>query len=109
MEASSCFQADSCAKESLIEPIAEYGRDGGCSVTGGYVYRGERLPSLIGAYLFGDFCSGRIWALRTEDGQSTETRQIANTNVRIASFAEGPDGEVYVLSYTGDILRLVLK
>ena len=109
MEASSCFQTDSCAREDFIGPIAEYGRDGGCSVTGGYVYRGERLPSLIGAYLYGDFCSGRIWALRAEDGQSTETRQIANTNLQISSFAEGPDGEVYILSFTGDIVRLVLK
>lgn len=106
MEASSCFQAASCDKGGLEEPIAEYGREAGISVTGGYVYRGRAAPSLVGAYLFGDFHSGRIWALRRDDGQDAEVRELVNTDLKISSFAEGPDGEIYILSFSGIIARL---
>ena len=106
MEASSCFQAASCDRGSFEGPIAEYGREDGRSVTGGYVYRGRAAPSLIGAYLFGDFHSGRIWALRRDGGQDAEVREIVNTDLKISSFAEGPDGEIYILSFTGIIARL---
>ena len=53
-----------CDRDGLELPVVEYDREGGCSITGGYVYRGARLPSLAGAYVYGDFCSGKIWAVR---------------------------------------------
>lgn len=106
MEGSSCFRDSGCDSDELALPVAEYGRDGGCSVTGGYVYRGSRIPSLVGAYLYGDFCTGRIWALRYEGGRVVKQALIADTDLQISSFAEGPDGEVYVLSFTGEIARL---
>ena len=106
MEGSSCFRDSGCDSDELVLPVAEYGRDGGCSVTGGYVYRGSRIPSLVGAYLYGDFCTGRIWALRHDGIRVTEQALIADTDLQISSFAEGPDGEVYVLSFTGEIARL---
>lgn len=109
MEGTSCFRNAGCDSDELEPPVAEYGRDGGCSVTGGYVYRGSRLPSLVGAYLYGDFCTGNIWALRHDSGQVVEQALIANTDLQIASFAEGPDGEVYILSFTGEIARLALR
>ncbi len=109
MEGTSCFRDVGCDREGLEPPVAEYGRDGGCSVTGGYVYRGSRIPSLVGAYVYGDFCSGRIWALRHDGNRVTGQAEIANTDLQIASFAEGPDGEIYVLSFTGEIGRLAIR
>ena len=109
MEGTSCFRTAGCSREGLEPPVAEYGRDGGCSVTGGYVYRGPRLPSLVGAYLYGDFCTGNIWALRHDGSRVTQQALIADTDLQISSFAEGPGGEVYVLSFTGEIARLALR
>lgn len=109
MEGSSCFRGGDCNRVGLERPVAEYGREGGCSVTGGYVYRGDRISSLVGAYVYGDYCSGRVWALRHDGGRITEGVQIADTDLRISSFAEGPDGEVYILSFTGQIARLALR
>ena len=104
MEGFHCFRADSCNQEGLALPIVEYANpDQGCSVTGGYVYRGSRLPSLQGAYVYGDYCSGTIWALRYE---LLEHRVLAETSLRIAAFAEGPGGELYILSFDGKIYRL---
>ena len=109
MEGPSCFRNAGCDRDELEPPVAEYGRDGGCSVTGGYVYRGERIPSLVGAYLYGDFCTGNIWALRHDGSQVVDQALIADTDLQISSFAEGPDGEVYILSFTGEIARLALR
>ena len=109
MEGTSCFRNPGCGSDELEPPVAEYGRDGGCSVTGGYVYRGERIPSLVGAYLYGDFCTGNIWALRHDGSQVVDQTLIADTDLQISSFAEGPDGEVYILSFTGEIARLALR
>ncbi len=107
MEGAACFAERDCSGVGLVPPVAEYGRADGCSVTGGYVYRGLRLPSLYGAYVYGDFCSGRIWALRFDGRAVTEHIQIADTDLQIASFAEGPDGELYVISFTRRVYRFV--
>ena len=106
MEGSHCFRRESCDARGLEMPVAEYGRDGGCSVTGGYVYRGRRMPSLYGAYLYGDFCSGKIWALRHDGAAVTEQMLIADTGLSISSFGEDPSGEVYVLTFEGAVYRL---
>ena len=104
MEGFHCFRAGSCAQEGLALPIVEYANpEQGCSVTGGYVYRGARLPSLQGAYVYGDYCSGTIWSLRYD---VLEHRVLAETDLRIAAFAEGPNGELYILSFDGKIYRL---
>ena len=109
MEGSHCFRRESCDSRGLEMPVAEYGRDGGCSVTGGYVYRGRRMPSLYGAYLYGDFCSGKIWALRHDGAAVTEQMQIADTGLSISSFGEGPSGEVYVLTFEGAVYRFAAR
>ncbi|MCH7654094.1 MAG: glucose sorbosone dehydrogenase, partial [Chloroflexi bacterium] len=70
-----------------------------------YVYRGTRLPSLYGAYVYADFCSGKIWALRFDGAQVTEQIEIADTDLRISSFGLGRDGEIYILSFDGKIYR----
>jgi hypothetical protein len=83
--------------------VAEYGRDGGCSVTGGYVYRGAAYPSLQGVYLFGDYCSGRVWTL-DRPGGSGDWRMVEalNDGLQISSFGEDEAGEVYVTTFSGD-------
>ena len=95
-----------CDQDGLELPVVEYDREGGCSITGGYVYRGARLPSLAGAYVYGDFCSGKIWAVRMEDGAVTEHRLLVDSDLRLAAFGEGPEGELYMLSFDEKIYRL---
>jgi len=99
------FKAAASA-EALIDPVVEYpqrrGREIiGLSVTGGYVYRGDRLAGLRGAYIYGDYVTGRIWALRYADGEVLAHREIytPSTPVYIASFGEGPDGELYICGF----------
>ncbi len=105
MEGSKCFRPTNCDTRGLEMPVAEYGRDGGCSVTGGYVYRGSRQPALYGAYLYADFCSGKIWALRHDGAAVTEQMLIADTGLSISSFGEDESGEVYVLTFEGAVYR----
>ena len=107
LEGSECFEPRrDCDSRGLEMPIAEYGRADGCSVTGGYVYRGHRLPSLFGAYVYGDYCSGKIWALRRDGKQIAEHLELVDGNLRISSFGEDPSGEMFILSFDGGIYRL---
>lgn len=92
----------------LIDPVAEYSHSLGISVTGGYVYRGAAISSLIGRYVFGDFGSGRIFALIPDSSGTLQRQEILTTGEQISSFAEGADGELYFLSYSaGTIFKLV--
>jgi len=104
MEGAHCFlPRDGCARDGLVPPIAEYGHDKGrCSITGGYVYRGVRLPALHGIYLYGDFCSGEIFAL-VEGSQQI----VLTTGLQIASFGQDQEGELYVVGHGGTIHRIV--
>ena len=97
--------ADDCDRAGLELPVVEYGRDDGCSITGGYVYRGGRLPSLAGAYVYGDFCSGRIWALRAEGGAVVEHRLLVDSSLSLSAFGENPAGELFMLSFDRTIYR----
>lgn len=85
----------------LIEPIVEYGREEGMSVTGGYVYRGERLPTLQGVYVYADYATGSIWGLKYADGRLLANNAICRQPKNISSFGEGPEGELYLLSDEG--------
>lgn len=81
-------------------PVTEYGRSLGQSVTGGYVYRGAAHPHLNGTYIFGDFGSGRIWAMWTPTATAAFTRtEILDTALNISSFGEDTNGELYVVDY----------
>ena len=94
MEGFNCFEpARNCDQQGLTLPVVEYDHRFGCSVTGGYVYRGSRLPSLYGAYVFGDFCSGNMWALRHDGSQITENMRILDSDLNISSFGEDQAGE----------------
>ena len=109
MEGSHCYPdvGGSCDQSGLESPVTEYGRDGGCSVTGGYVYRGSRLPELSGAYVYGDYCTGKIWALRHDGTQITEQMQIVDSSLTISSFAQSLSGEIFILSFDEKIYRFV--
>ena len=89
-----------CDKDGLVLPAFEYGHSGGeaASVTGGVVYRGQRLSELHGVYIYGDFVDGRIWGLRYEDGEVRSNDVIANIEAP-ASFGEDEAGEVYILAF----------
>jgi glucose/arabinose dehydrogenase len=106
MEGTHCFQADTCQQDGLILPVAEYSHDQGCSVTGGYVYRGAAQPALQGIYFYGDYCSGRIWGLARVDGQ-WQTVELLSSGAQISSFGETEEGEVLVVDYSGSLSRLV--
>ena len=112
-EGDECFRSDDeCAALSdAVAPVGTYGHDEGCSVTGGLVYRGEALPHLVGAYIFGDFCSGTIWGLWPDDSTDTGWARgvIVESGESIASFAADNEGEIHVLVFGGPILKLVAE
>lgn len=112
-EGDECFRSeDDCnALPSAVAPVGTYGHDEGCSVTGGMVYRGEALQQLVGAYIFGDFCSGTIWALWPDHGADTGWWRVTllESNQNIASFAVDGEGEIYVLVFNGPILKLAAE
>jgi glucose/arabinose dehydrogenase len=101
------FEGDADRRDTVL-PVYEYAHDGSvCAVTGGYVYRGEAIPSLQGAYVFGDFCSGRLEALRLGDGDASGPVSLGPVVPNLASFGEDADGELYALSLSGVVYRLV--
>ena len=106
MEGRHCL-AGSCTMTGYVLPIAEYGHDLGCSVIGGYVYRGEVHPELQGVYVFGDWCSGRIFTLDV-DGDTIAVRNVLESGLQVSSFGEDEAGEVYVVDYAGGGLYRVV-
>lgn len=108
MEGTNCFRPGfGCLSEGLILPVAEYhhAAEGACSITGGYVYRGDTYPELRGVYLFGDFCSGTVYAMATPEIAGDERPlpfvRALETRLSISSFGEDHDGEVYVADMSG--------
>lgn len=104
------FKGDPSNPSDLIDPVYEYDHSmGSCSVTGGFVYRGEQLPEWYGVYLFGDFCNGKVWGmLQTDDGQSLVT-SLFETGVNISSFGEDVFGELYLIAHNGTLYQLRSK
>jgi glucose/arabinose dehydrogenase len=88
--------------EQFIDPIWEYHHDLGKSITGGAVYRGKRLPQLAGHYVYADYVTNKIWALKYDSSQNrvTANRPIIDPNVPIMSFGEDQDGELYFMTYS---------
>ena len=103
-----CYSGD-CNRAGLIAPVVEYSHDHGCSITGGYVYRGSAIPFLEGTYLYGDYCSGTIWGMKIDGQKNYVARELLSTRLNIASFGEGNDGELYVVDLNGKIFRIVQK
>jgi len=108
----SCMEGDDqvifnpCDGTPLTDPILVYNHQLGCSVTGGYRYRGE-ISAMEGLYVFGDFCSGRIW-FASESGGEWSAEEWADTGISISSFGEDEEGELYVTDLSrGELYRFV--
>ena len=107
MEGNHCYPSPSCQTNGLIPPIFEYDHALGCSVTGGYVYRGQQFPELSGNYFLADYCTGIIWSLFQEtDGTWTSHEVLRDTGLLIASFGEDVHGELYVIDHNGGIWQI---
>jgi glucose/arabinose dehydrogenase len=88
-------------------PVYEYSHDGGnCSITGGYVYRGARIPNLVGSYVFADYCTGQLRAFDLHNGRAADERLLGPQVGSLSSFGQDPSGELYVLSLTGAVYRI---
>jgi glucose/arabinose dehydrogenase len=108
MEGDVCYPVGTigCNRTGLALPVFVYDHALGCSVTGGHVYRGSAFPSLQGVYLFGDYCSGRIWGIR-RNGAGWDNAPLATTTMNITTFGEDEQRNVYVVNYaTGDLLSI---
>ncbi|UJS18607.1 MAG: PQQ-dependent sugar dehydrogenase [Candidatus Jettenia sp.] len=104
MEGLHCFKPPSgCDTTGLELPIWEYNHDVGASITGGYVYRGSQVPELIGAYIYSDFMSGRIWYLRYDGSSLPINTELLTTSLNISSFGIDEKNELYMLSFDGKI------
>jgi glucose/arabinose dehydrogenase len=91
---------------TLTPPIHVYDHDDGCSITGGYVYRGKQVASAVGRYFFGDYCNGRVWSLRVSNGKATDVVREPFDVSDLSSFGEDASGELYLLSLNGPVYRL---
>ncbi len=102
-------QNHNCQTANLIKPVYEYlhASGNGTSITGGFVYRGKAIPSLVGKYIYGDYTTGMIWALTLQADGKVTNQLLMDSNEVIAAFGEDADHELYVCSYgSGKILRL---
>ena len=124
MEGNHCYEAEVCNQDGLTKPIFEYPSDAsyafslmninqknvyGCSVTGGYVYRGNKINDLSGLYLFSDFCTGKIWSLDPLKGMTNDLtpQLLGNKKSMISSFGEDIYGELYIVEFSGSIYKIV--
>lgn len=106
-EGAHCFSPPSCSLSGITLPVAEYSHAEGCSVTGGFVYRGARYPAWQGVYFYGDFCSGRVWGLQRTGG-TWQNQLLATTSFNITTFGQHEQGELYLADAgKGDIYALV--
>lgn len=107
-EGAHCFDPSiGCSIAGLIDPVAEYDHTQGNSITGGYLYRGQAIPGLVGSYVYGDFGSGRVWGLFDDGRGGREPRELLATGFGISSFGEGLDGELYIVDFFGGRIHVM--
>lgn len=108
MEGNHCFSpATGCNQTGLVKPQVEYSHSEGCSIAGGYVYRGSRIPEIVGHYFYSDFCSGWVRSFKYANNAVTDKRQWTLPNVgNILSFGQDSAKNMYVLSQNGRVYRL---
>ena len=94
--------------EDHVPPVYEYETGGpvGCAITGGYVYRGQAIDALVGAYLYSDYCGGGVYALVVEDGEIVDEAELPVSGQQVVSFARDADGELYLLDFGGAVHRI---
>jgi glucose/arabinose dehydrogenase len=102
MEGLHCYNPATNCPATGVKPVLEYTHDGGnCSITGGYRYRGQLYPRLFGMYIYGDYCSGRIWGATPQHDGTVTTQLLLDTAMQISSFGEDVRGELYVVDIKG--------
>jgi glucose/arabinose dehydrogenase len=109
MEGKHCYAKASCDQTGLTLPVLEYGHGPGCSITGGYVYRGAAIPALQGYYFYGDYCGGWVRSFRYQGGEAVDEFQwptLAPGGL-ITSFGEDAAGELYITSADGRVFRII--
>ncbi len=130
MEGNHCFLEDDCDHSDLVQPIYEYpnnanylktligmnqNKQDGCSITGGYVYRGNNISAMYGKYVFGDYCTGKVWSFRYSDNKITEfenhTSDIMNSmdknSFYLSTFGQRENGEFLLVDYSGIIYEII--
>jgi len=109
MEGDHCYEPSSgCSRSGLTLPIHEYPHDGSNkSITGGHVYRGTAVPTLVGRYVYADYVDGRIWALEYDGSQVVENTLLKDTSLFLSSFGLDQNNELYVCAFDGKIYRFV--
>ena len=108
MEGNHCFLGSSCDRSGLVLPVLEYSHSDGCSITGGYVYRGSAIPGLQGHYFYADYCAGWVRSFRYASGSATDERQWDLGEIgQPLSFGQDGAGELYVMSRNGRVYRFV--
>jgi glucose/arabinose dehydrogenase len=106
-EGNHCYQpADNCNTDGLTAPVTDYGHDLGCTVVGGYVYRGAKYPAMSGAYLFADYCSGRIFAIDPAVDGYRKPVEVGNAGGNLSSFGQDAAGELYITHLDGDVSKV---
>ena len=106
-EGSRRYEDGEAGPGELVFPVSEYGRDGGCTVVGGYVYRGPTRRAERGRYIYGDYCSGVIWSFRISGSAATDVRREPFlVGGGLSSFGENAAGELFAISLDGTIYRL---
>ncbi len=105
MEGSECFSESSCDASGLVLPITQYTHAEGCSITGGAVYRGASIPSLQGQFFFADYCTGLLRSIAADGSGMDWTGQVGNVG-NITGFGVGADGELYIVTQQGSLLRI---
>lgn len=107
LEGKNCFQQANCDRTGITEAVLDYPHSEGCTVVGGYVYRGQQYPALQGGYVFGDFCSGRMWVMaRAADGNFA-MYDMLKSSASISSFGEDEAGELYMTDLAGGVVYRV--
>jgi glucose/arabinose dehydrogenase len=104
-----CADVTTCQPPGVSLPISHYDHNMNCSITGGYVYRGKSVPGLVGTYVFGDYCTGGVFALTGSPQQGWSKRmELSYQPIKISSFGEDPAGELYVVDIQGGTIYRVV-
>ena len=111
MEGAHCYppSVQTCSRSGLEMPVFEYTQAEGCSITGGHVYRGDRQPALVGAYVYADYCSGRIWGLRYDGSAVTNQALLVDSSLQIPAIAIDQHNELLILAFDGKIYQFVAR
>ena len=106
MEGSACYEG-ACDPGRFVLPVTEYDHGVGCSITGGFVYRGEDVPALRGRYVFADYCSGTIFTIPAAAGTATAPQVLLSPGFAVSSFGIDEQNELYVVDHGGSVFRFV--